>query len=474
MALAAAPGQVSVEDMMRLQSQLDQVKERLDFISPMLPLVNFVQDYFQKVECEASMQLRRLRNAQTHKRPERDDEVSNAQLETVKWLHFVTETVMALQGGALLYAGGAAAAGGGRGGREPQASQSLPAGSAQGSVPGSREIRDAEPGQRCDAARAVAAREPRDGGRRRPPHPRGRAGALSRLLDGALHGATAPAGPPVARGARDAAGRLHVRPHRRAGTPAGARRGRPRAGAPGARRRRGRRLRDAPGRGAAGAAAHRRDLLHAGARGQDDAGPGQPRERRAAARRGPRAFAGGQRQRRRRVPADVLGGSRWGAREVPGRRPPRLAAARRAEPARRRRALRGARDGLGRAGARQGLLGLRLPAGVRAQERDALALLCSSGIVTARELSDDLTVISEDIDECVEIAREMLQTWPMDIRHVGQAADGGEEVFRGEADCTVPAQVWREGGAALSVPAGSPRPSRQIGDSVGGHCAFRC
>lgn len=48
--------------------------------------------------------------------------------------------------------------------------------------------------------------------------------------------------------------------------------------------------------------------------------------------------------------------------------------------------------------------------------RDALVLLCSSGIVTARELSDDLTVISEEhIDECVEIAKEMLQTWPLNM-----------------------------------------------------------
>lgn len=43
--------------------------------------------------------------------------------------------------------------------------------------------------------------------------------------------------------------------------------------------------------------------------------------------------------------------------------------------------------------------------------REALQLLCSSGIVTARELSDDLTVINEEhIDECVAIATEMLQT----------------------------------------------------------------
>merc|ERR1719499_1522946 len=47
--------------------------------------------------------------------------------------------------------------------------------------------------------------------------------------------------------------------------------------------------------------------------------------------------------------------------------------------------------------------------------RECLRLLCTSGIVTARELSDDLTVISEEhIDECVLIATEMLQTWPLD------------------------------------------------------------
>merc|ERR1719265_2774078 len=48
--------------------------------------------------------------------------------------------------------------------------------------------------------------------------------------------------------------------------------------------------------------------------------------------------------------------------------------------------------------------------------RDALQLLCLSGIVTARELSDDLTVISsEHIDECVQIAQEMLSTWTLEM-----------------------------------------------------------
>jgi len=45
--------------------------------------------------------------------------------------------------------------------------------------------------------------------------------------------------------------------------------------------------------------------------------------------------------------------------------------------------------------------------------RDALRMLCTTGIVTERELADDLTVISEEhIDECVSIATEMLKRWP--------------------------------------------------------------
>lgn len=49
------------------------------------------------------------------------------------------------------------------------------------------------------------------------------------------------------------------------------------------------------------------------------------------------------------------------------------------------------------------------------QRREALRLLCRSGIVTARELADDNTVISEEhIDECVSIGLEMLHTRNMD------------------------------------------------------------
>lgn len=48
--------------------------------------------------------------------------------------------------------------------------------------------------------------------------------------------------------------------------------------------------------------------------------------------------------------------------------------------------------------------------------RQALQMLCTSGIVTPREVKDDLTVISEEhIDECILIATEMLQQQPPDV-----------------------------------------------------------
>lgn len=48
--------------------------------------------------------------------------------------------------------------------------------------------------------------------------------------------------------------------------------------------------------------------------------------------------------------------------------------------------------------------------------RQALQFLCTSGIVTQREVSDDLTVIShEHIDECILIATDMLQQKPADV-----------------------------------------------------------
>lgn len=94
-------GTAKAEDLRQLQTQVEQLKERLDFISPMLPLVNFIQDYFQKVECEATLQLLRFKNAQLLRKngeTNAEDEVSNAQLELVKWLHFATDAITSLHG----------------------------------------------------------------------------------------------------------------------------------------------------------------------------------------------------------------------------------------------------------------------------------------------------------------------------------------------------------------------------------------
>lgn len=47
------------------------------------------------------------------------------------------------------------------------------------------------------------------------------------------------------------------------------------------------------------------------------------------------------------------------------------------------------------------------------RRRQALKMLCTLGIVTEKELADDLTVISDEhIEECVSIAMLMLEKWP--------------------------------------------------------------
>eukprot|EP00811_Abedinium_folium_P034313 NODE_7204_length_1599_cov_7.591712.p1 GENE.NODE_7204_length_1599_cov_7.591712~~NODE_7204_length_1599_cov_7.591712.p1 ORF type:complete len:445 (+),score=117.44 NODE_7204_length_1599_cov_7.591712:129-1463(+) len=51
----------------------------------------------------------------------------------------------------------------------------------------------------------------------------------------------------------------------------------------------------------------------------------------------------------------------------------------------------------------------------RGPRREALKLLCCSGVVTPHELEDDLTIISEEhIDECVHIALQMIEGSPLE------------------------------------------------------------
>lgn len=87
----------SAEDLRQLQLEVDKLKERLDFMAPMLSLLNFTQDFFQRVECEASVQLMRLKNAKLDARSKGSAPPDADKVDTAKWLHTMTDLVMALQ-----------------------------------------------------------------------------------------------------------------------------------------------------------------------------------------------------------------------------------------------------------------------------------------------------------------------------------------------------------------------------------------
>eukprot|EP00429_Kryptoperidinium_foliaceum_P075576 CAMPEP_0176226350 /NCGR_PEP_ID=MMETSP0121_2-20121125/22217_1 /TAXON_ID=160619 /ORGANISM="Kryptoperidinium foliaceum, Strain CCMP 1326" /LENGTH=195 /DNA_ID=CAMNT_0017565617 /DNA_START=76 /DNA_END=660 /DNA_ORIENTATION=+ len=98
--MASAP---VAEELRQLRVQVDKLKERLDFMAPMLSLLTFTQDFFQRVECEASVQLMRLKNAKLALAPPNagggadcvDDE---KMVDLAKWLNTMTDLVIALQG----------------------------------------------------------------------------------------------------------------------------------------------------------------------------------------------------------------------------------------------------------------------------------------------------------------------------------------------------------------------------------------
>merc|ERR1719221_845593 len=88
---------VGADDLRQIQLQVDKLKERLDYMAPMLSLLNFTQDYFQKVESEASVQLLRIKNSRTL--PIVPAAPEGKMIETAKWLHTMTDLVMTLHGG---------------------------------------------------------------------------------------------------------------------------------------------------------------------------------------------------------------------------------------------------------------------------------------------------------------------------------------------------------------------------------------
>lgn len=333
------------EDIKRLQAQMDQMKERLDFISPMLPLVNFVQDYFQKVECEASVQLMRLKNANVNlaKPSSADDEVSNAQLETVKWLHFMTDVVMAL------HTAQASA---------PQASSTI--GTATNySRTGSLSVASE------NSTTSSYSHEVQSMLRRREVDP----------LAGATSASNRMASPNLD---RDRIGRGETLSRANAGEtlfPSTS---------------------DSRGLAPMQEVSWSRPIHTA-----EDAVKFTEEVRAHA-----KAMSGGHISRTSASPVRNIN-------DDPGAPEPF------AEPGIGGTAAvaSGFEPTLSHSGLVMGkgswATAYRQASGAR---RDALRLLCNSGIVTARELSDDLTVISEEhIDECVQIATEMLQTWPIEM-----------------------------------------------------------
>lgn len=80
----------------QLQNEVDKLKERLDFMAPLLSLMNFTQDFFQKIECEASVQLTRIRNAKLTKLNAQSGVEEQKMVETAKWLNVATDVLLNL------------------------------------------------------------------------------------------------------------------------------------------------------------------------------------------------------------------------------------------------------------------------------------------------------------------------------------------------------------------------------------------
>lgn len=360
------------EDVKRLQLQVEQMKERLDFISPLLSSVNFVQDYTQRVECEAAVQMMRLKNAQVMRNigTDSEDEPSNAQLETVKWLHFMTDAIMANTGtvdqGAVAHS-------------VPSMPPSLPTGASQTHRTQSR----AEP-------LPVAGRD---------------AGGSSFIADIQRRHGYAGAGSPQMPGTGDIAPESFQADSNRL------------------------RAEVARLRAEAEVEAFRNNdrgnyvSMQPSLREREQSGELHREGNREASSRvttpamTPTSSIG-------QAPLGILGGPHAPGivSSAAGRAAgtmPRGGDEPFAEPL--------AEPGTGgTAGLMEmtGSAGLVMGKGswatayrqAQGARREALRLLCTTDIVTARELSDDLTVISEEhIEECVSIATEMLQTWTLDM-----------------------------------------------------------
>lgn len=74
------------------------MESRLDYLSQIIPALHVVQDYFLKLECEAEVQLMRLSPSTTK---DRGKEFGDQSLHALKWLDFISQTVLSLKGNTL-------------------------------------------------------------------------------------------------------------------------------------------------------------------------------------------------------------------------------------------------------------------------------------------------------------------------------------------------------------------------------------
>merc|ERR1719375_1382606 len=95
----AAAAASRAEDLRQLQQQVDSVRVQLALLGPLPQQVQTAQEYFERVECEASVQLRRLKRARVageELRSSSEGELSGAQQEIARWLHAITDAVIGM------------------------------------------------------------------------------------------------------------------------------------------------------------------------------------------------------------------------------------------------------------------------------------------------------------------------------------------------------------------------------------------
>eukprot|EP00930_Biecheleria_cincta_P011233 TRINITY_DN11386_c0_g1_i6.p1 TRINITY_DN11386_c0_g1~~TRINITY_DN11386_c0_g1_i6.p1 ORF type:complete len:387 (-),score=76.33 TRINITY_DN11386_c0_g1_i6:204-1364(-) len=350
----------------KLKQQCETLKERLDYMAPLLSMQHFMQDYIQKLEGEASVQLMRLKRARVNSAGRialaGSGEASSEpdSVDSAKWMHKMTDLVLRASGESAPVSPLSPASGSGVASWSSTRAGTTVAMAGPAAAPAHHAEWHAEVGRRLAPSPQLAARLPE-------------AASVSGLQ--VQRGLVATPAPP----------------------PSSATAGGSSTEAPFA---------------FSGILQPKQDLSHRV--GYADSIP-------APFSRGAQTFAAGGSSsssagvRRRVSETEAAGATGALAGLARGREPiPKKELIYNADPLQNTLECGGLALGKGTwATAYRQAIGAR---------RDALRLLCTSGIVTERELADDLTVISEEhIEECVAIASEMLKKWPPEQGPVPQA-----------------------------------------------------